>query len=69
MWTFEWTPASGGQDYALFAEATSGDDPSNIDPLTGLPCATVATGGPAASAMPYLVGCDNNLGLIVVEAR
>jgi hypothetical protein len=67
IWTFEWTPTAAGQEYALFAEASSGDDSSNIDPLTGLPCASVATGGPDASAMPYLVGCDNNLGLIVVE--
>ena len=52
----------------MFAEATSEDDPSNIDPLTLLPCATGRNGrsrrvGDAA----YLVGCDNNLGLIVVD--
>ncbi|HEY2862360.1 MAG TPA: hypothetical protein VGK37_01900 [Casimicrobiaceae bacterium] len=63
-WIFEWTPAAAGKRYALMAEATCMDDPSNIDPTTGLPCATVATGGADASDIAYLVSCDNNLGLI-----
>ena len=66
IWVFEWTPASAGKNFALLAEATSADDPSNIDPLTQLPCATVTAGGAQSSQMPYLVSCDNNLGLVVV---
>jgi hypothetical protein len=66
-WVFEWTPAAAGKRYALLAEATCQDDPSNIDPATGLPCATVTTGGADASDIAYLVSCDNNLGLIEVR--
>lgn len=66
-WAFKWTPASAGKRYALLAEATCDEDPSNIDPTTGLPCATVTVGGADASDIDYIVSCDNNLGLIVVQ--
>jgi hypothetical protein len=65
-WVFKWTPASAGKRYALLGEATCDEDPSNIDPATGLPCSTVTIGGADASDIDYIVSCDNNLGLIVV---
>ena len=66
-WVFKWTPASAGKRYALLAESTCQQDPSNIDTTTGLPCATVTVGGADASDIDYVVSCDNNLGLIVVN--
>ncbi len=58
---FTWTPPAGPpRDYAILAAASCNADPSNIDPATGYPCASVA--GP----VNLLVACDNNLGLIRV---
>ncbi len=57
---FAWTPPAGPGTYAILAAATCDADRSNIDTRTDFPCATVK------SPINILVGCDNNLGLILV---
>lgn len=57
---FAW-PAQPKGSYALLAVATCEADPANVDPTTGLPCATTP------NPIPLLVACDNNLGYCEVE--
>lgn len=57
---FKWVPTRAGR-YAILAAATCDSDRSNVDPVTGLPCASLAT--PLDKLIPF----DNNLGIALVE--